>query len=72
MGCLKDMENTNGSMEPSTKGILIKDIEMDMELGRPQIKDNFIKEIIFLIENMDMDNIIGQKDKFLKEHILKI
>ena len=35
MGCLKDMENTNGSMEPSTKGILIKDIEMDMELGRP-------------------------------------
>ena len=60
MGFLKVMALINGLMALSIKEILSKAIVMVMEYGQIKKRSKNIKAIIYSIENMDMECLIGK------------
>ena len=69
--CQKDMESTNGLMDPRTKEISSKDTEMAMVFGNLKIKKKLTKGSIYLIKNMAME-FTKKTTKLTKDTILRI
>lgn len=65
------MVNIIGLMDAFIKGTLSKAIEMGMEFGNQKIENSNTKATICLIENMDMESMIGEMEMFIKEIIYK-
>lgn len=65
----KELELIIGKMEVLIVETLSKDFEVGMDYGKwgkmRMIKN--IRDIIVWIKNLDMDNILGQMDGFIKE-----
>ena len=71
MVCLKVLENTSGLMELNTGEILSRVTEMGMDIGNQHKNSKVLKVIIYWIENMDMDNIVGVQDSFIRGFTLR-
>lgn len=59
MVCLKVLDCMFGMMEASTKGILNKVLEADMEFGYQQMEKISIRDNICSIKRVAMENILG-------------